>query len=48
MYYGFVIAFLLRRKCLLFTWLQSPSAVISEPKKIVCHCFHCFLLFAMK
>ena len=24
------------------SWLQSPSAVILEPKKIkVCHCFHC-------
>ena len=22
--------------------LQSPSAVILEPKKTVCHCFHCF------
>ena len=30
----FVIAFLPKSK------LQSPSAVILEPKKIVCHCFH--------
>ena len=29
----FVIAFLLRRKCLLISWLQSQSAVIEEPKK---------------
>ena len=29
-----VIAFLLRSKCLLISWLWSPSAVISEPKKI--------------
>ena len=29
-----VIAFLSRRKCLLISWLQSPSAVIWEPKKI--------------
>ena len=29
-----VIAFLLRSKRLLITWLQSPSAVILEPKKI--------------
>ena len=36
-----VIAFLPRSKCLLISWLQSPSAVILEPKKIVCHCFHC-------
>ena len=29
-----VIAFLPRRKCLLISWLQSPSAVILESKKI--------------
>ena len=29
-----VIAFLSRSKHLLISWLQSPSAVISEPKKI--------------
>jgi len=29
-----VIAFLPRRKHLLISWLQSPSAVILEPKKI--------------
>ena len=28
-----VIAFLLRSKHLLISWLQSPSAVILEPKK---------------
>ena len=38
----FVIAFLPRRKHLLISCLQSPSAVILEPKKIVCHCCHCF------
>ena len=27
-------AFLPSSKCLLISWLQSPSAVISEPKKI--------------
>ena len=37
-----VITFLPRSKCLLISWLQSPAAVILEPKKIVCHCFHCF------
>ena len=37
-----VTAFLLRRKHLLTSWLRSPSAMILEPKKIVCHCFHCF------
>ena len=31
-----VIAFLPRSKCLLISWLQSPSAVILEPKKIKC------------
>ena len=30
----FVIAFLLRSKCLLTSWLQSPSAVTLVPKKI--------------
>ena len=30
----FVIAFLSRSKHLLIPWLQSPSAVILEPKKI--------------
>ena len=29
----FVITFLPRRKSLLISWLQSPSAVILEPKK---------------
>ena len=29
-----VITFLLRSKYLLISWLQSPSAVILEPKKI--------------
>ena len=31
---SFVIAFLPRSKHLLISWLQSPSAVILEPKKI--------------
>ena len=44
-----VIAFLPRSKRLLISWLQSPSAVILEPKEIVSHCFYFFLhLFAMK
>ena len=30
----FIIAFLLRSKHLLISWLQTPSAVILEPKKI--------------
>ena len=36
-----VIVFLPRSKNLLISWLQSPSAMILELKKIkVCHCFH--------
>ena len=34
MLYRLVIVFLLRSKYLLISWLQSPSAVILEPKKI--------------
>ena len=34
MLYGLTIAFLPRRKHLLISWLQSPSAVILEPPKI--------------
>ena len=30
----FVTAFIPRSKCLLISWLQSPSTVILEPKKI--------------
>ena len=37
-----VIVFLSRNKCLLISWLQSPSAVILEPPKIICHCFQYF------
>ena len=29
-----VIAFLPRSKCLLLSWLQSPSAVVLEPKEL--------------
>ena len=38
-----VITFLPRSKHLLISWHQSPSAVILEPKKIVCHCFPIYL-----
>ena len=45
----FVIAFLPRSKCLLISWLQSPSAVILEPPKKSLSLFPLFLhLFAMK
>ena len=41
-----IITFLPRNKQLLTSWLQSPSAVILEPKKItVSHCFHCFPIY---
>ena len=44
-----VIAFLPRSKRLLISWLQSPSAVILEPKKISLSLFPLFPhLFAMK
>ena len=45
---SFVIAFLPRTKRFLIARLQSPSAVILEPKKIVCRCFHSPRLFAME
>ena len=45
----FVIAFIPRSKRLLIPWLQSPSAVILEPKKIKCLTASTFpLLFALK
>ena len=34
MLYRLVITFRPRSKCILISWLQSPSAVILEPKKI--------------
>ena len=40
-----VIAFLRRSKRLLISWLQSPSAIILEPKKIRKQCFHCFPIY---
>ena len=38
-----VITFPPRSKCLLISWLQSPSVVILEPRKI--NCFHCFPIY---
>ena len=41
-----VITFLPRSKCLLISWLKSPSAVILEPpKNKFWHCFHCFPIY---
>ena len=40
-----LITFLPRSKCLLISWLQSPSAVILEPRKIKSDTFHCFPIY---
>ena len=40
-----IITFLPRSKHLLISWLQSPSAVILEPRIIVSHCFHCVPIY---
>ena len=41
-----VITFLPRSKCLLISWLQSPSSVILEaPQNKVSHRFHCFPIY---
>ena len=40
-----VIIFLPRSEHLLILWLQSPSAVILEPKKIKSDTFHCFPIY---
>ena len=41
-----VITILSRRKRLLISWLQSPSAVILESlQNKVWHCFHCFPIY---
>ena len=40
-----VIAFLLKSKRLLISWLQSPTAVIWEHKKIESVSFHCFSIY---
>ena len=45
MLYRLVITFRPRSTSLLISWLQSPSAVILELRKIVCHCFHCFPIY---
>ena len=39
-----VFFFFPNSKCLLISWLQSPSAVILEPPKIKSHCFPIYLL----
>ena len=40
-----VIAFLSKGKHLLISWLQSTSAAIWEPKKIVSQSLHCFPIY---
>ena len=41
----FVIAFLSRSKCLLISWLQSPSAMVLESQKIKSVTVHCFFIY---
>ena len=43
--YCIVLSCLPKNKCLLISWLQSPSAVILEPRTIACHCLHCFPIY---
>ena len=43
--FRFVIAFLPVSRHFLISWLQLPSEVVLEPKKIVYHCFHCFSIY---
>ena len=38
----FVIAFLPRSKCLLTSWLPSPSSDFGAQENEICHCFHFF------
>ena len=45
MLFSLVITFLPRSKPLLILWLQSPSAVILEPRKIKSDSFHCFPIY---
>ena len=40
-----IITFPPRSKCLLISWLQSPSAVILDSKKIKSVSFHCFSIY---
>ena len=37
--------FLSRSKSILVSWLKSPYAVVLEPKKTLCHSFHCFTIY---
>ena len=42
----FIIAFPQRSKGILISWMQSPSAVILEPKKMKSvFCFNCLLIY---
>ena len=40
-----VITFLPMSKCLLISWLKSPTTVILEPPKKESLCFHCFPIY---
>ena len=41
------VTFLPRSKCLLISWLQTPSSVILEPPNKVSYCFHCFAIYLL-
>ena len=41
----FVTAFIPRSKCLLISWLQSPSALMLEAKKMKSDSFHIFPIY---
>ena len=46
MWFRLVIAFLLKSKCLLISWLQSPSEVIfGVQENKIPHWFHCFPIY---
>ena len=40
-----VIAFLPRSKCLLISWLHSPSSYFGAQENKVLRCFHCFPIY---
>ena len=43
-----VIPFLPRSKCLLISWLESPSAVILEPKNLSPYLFNFYAEYIMR
>ena len=41
-----VIDFLPRSRCLLISWMQSPSGDFGAQENNVWHCFHCFAIYS--